>query len=268
MFRRVNVGGNELQVRDEGTGRPVLLVHGFPLDHTMWRAQIETLRGACRVLAVDLRGFGGSGGDQADVVTMAEYADDCASLLDELEIREPVVFCGLSMGGYIAWQFWARHASRLGALILCDTRAAADSPETARGRLQMAERTLREGTTFLVETMAEKLFDRRTRQEQPAQIDAVRDVMTRTSPRAIAAALRGMARRDDMTPRLGEIQVPTLVVCGEADVITPASEMRAMATAIRGAKYVEIPRAGHMSPLEQPAAVNPVILDFLPSIVD
>jgi len=229
----------------------------------MWQAQIEALRGTCRVLAVDLRGFGGSGGDHAEVLTMAAYADDCAGLLEALEIREPVVFCGLSMGGYVAWPFWTRHAARLGKLILCDTRAAADSTETARGRLQMAERVLRDGTSALVESMAEKLFAPETRQKQPHQVDAVRAVMNRASPPAVAAALRGMAERDNMTPRLGEVQVPTLVICGAADLITPASEMREMAAAIQGATYVEIPHAGHMSPLEQPAAVNQAILDFL-----
>lgn len=264
MLRRVEVRGVELQVWDAGAGPPVLLVHGFPLDHGMWRAQIDVLRRDHRVLAVDLRGFGGSGGaTDAQPLTMETLADDCAALLDTLQLHEPITLCGLSMGGYVAWQFWARHAARLSRLILCDTRAAADSPETARGRLQMAERALREGTQFLVDAMAERLVSRDTREQQPELITALRRMMSDARGATVAAALRGMAQRPDMTARLSEVQTPTLVICGESDVISPASEMQAMAEAMPRARFVEVPRAGHMAPLEQPTVVNQAILDFL-----
>ena len=129
----------------------------------------------------------------------------------------------------------------------------------------MAARTEHEGSAFLVEAMAERLFDPLTRQQQPQLIDAVREVMSRADPRAVAAALRGMAARSDMTARLTEIQTPTLVVCGESDVISPASEMRTMAEALGQSTFVSIPCAGHLSPLEQPATVNRAILEFLGS---
>lgn len=263
MLRQIRLGTIDLQVCDEGAGPPLLLLHGFPLDHTMWRAQLDGLRDVARVLAVDLRGFGGSGGELGQVLAMETMADDCAALLDALEISTPIGLCGLSMGGYVAWQFWARHPERLSRLVLCDTRAAADSPETARGRLQMAERALREGTSFLVETMSERLFAPTTVQEQPHVVAATREVMSRTPPATVAAALRGMAQRPAMVSRLGEIRVPALVVCGEADVISPASEMRELAQAMPHARFVAIPRAGHMAPLEQPAAVNAAIGEFL-----
>src|SRR5689334_18519351 len=129
----ISFGSASLHVVDQGRGQPLLLVHGFPLDHTMWRGQIDALSKTHRVLAPDLRGFGKSspvGGDDA-VLTMAQLADDLATMLTALQITEPVTFCGLSMGGYVAWQFAARHTGLLRRLILCDTKAAADTKEAA-----------------------------------------------------------------------------------------------------------------------------------------
>jgi len=133
-----------MNVVERGSGVPLLLVHGYPLDHSMWQGQIEGLGDACRVIAPDLRGFGASGVTPG-TVTMGQMADDMAALLDALKIHEPIVFCGLSMGGYVAWQFALRHRQRLTKLILCDTRAAADSPEAAAGRLKTADKVLDEG---------------------------------------------------------------------------------------------------------------------------
>ena len=116
---------------ERGEGIPLLLVHGFPLDHSMWTAQIDRFCTHCRVIAPDLPGFGRSPA-VGDKVGMAQFADELTELLDVLEIAEPVVFCGLSMGGYIAFQFWRRHRSRLRGLVLCDSRATADSPEAAQ----------------------------------------------------------------------------------------------------------------------------------------
>src|SRR5688500_5812427 len=125
----ISIGSSSFHVLEQGRGQLLLLVHGFPLDHTMWRAQVSDLAQDHRVIAPDLRGFGQSSPITADdaVVTMAQYADDLAALLCALNINEPVTFCGFSMGGYIAWQFAARHANQLGRLILCDTKAAADT---------------------------------------------------------------------------------------------------------------------------------------------
>lgn len=266
MERRVQVEGRELRVRDAGSGRPLLFVHGFPLDHTMWRRQYAELTDACRVLAIDLPGFGGSAGSGAAVTSMAEFADACAATLDALEIREPVVFCGLSMGGYVAWQFWARHAARLAALVVCDTRAAADSPDAANNRLVMADRVLREGPAFLVDAMADRLFARSTRERHPELIDEVRHSMNGAAPMAIAGALRGMAERPDMSASLADMRLPALVVCGESDVISPAPEMRSLAANLPDATFVEVPDAGHMSPLEQPIVVNAALRQFLLSL--
>jgi 3-oxoadipate enol-lactonase len=258
----ISANGIRLNVVERGRGAPLLLVHGYPLDHSMWQGQIEGLADVCRVIAPDLRGFGASDVTPA-AATMEQMADDLAALVDALKIDEPIVFCGLSMGGYVAWQFALRHSARLAKLILCDTRAGADSPEAAEGRRKTAAKVLAEGASVAAEGLIPKLFAPATYQHQPQIVEATRQVILRTKPEGIAAALRGMAGRPDVTARLGEIGVPALLICGEHDGISPPSEMRQIAAQMPRAKFVEIAGAGHMSPLEQPAAVNAAIREFL-----
>jgi pimeloyl-ACP methyl ester carboxylesterase len=260
-----SVNGADLWCLERGAGLPLLLVHGFPLDHTMWTGQVESLAPHCRVVAPDLPGFGRSPA-KSDKATMEQFADDLAALLDALEIREPVVFCGLSMGGYIALQFCRKYAARLAGLILCDTRATADTPEAAAARQTMAARVLRDGVAPLVETMLPKLFAETTRQRQPHVIEGLRTVLEGGNPRGIAAAARGMAERPDMTAALAEIRCPMLVIVGQEDAISPPAEMGGIARAIPGAKFVVIPAAGHMSPLENPIAVNAAIAEFVSTL--
>ena len=261
-MKTVKLRNATLNVADVGSGPILLLVHGFPLDHSMWRHQLDALSDTCRVIAPDLRGFGASSG-AIETMTMEQFADDMAELLDELGIREPIAFCGLSMGGYVAWQFWQRHASRLSQLILCDTRAIADTEEVARGRLVMAQRVLREGATIIAEAMLSKLFAEKTAREQPSTLETTRQVMLATAPQAVAGALRGMAQRPDMTSELPHIDVPTLVICGAHDAIVPVAEMKALAEALPKATFVEVPGTGHMAPLEDPQTVNAAIRNFL-----
>ncbi len=258
----IQAGNVRLNVVERGRGTPVVLVHGYPLDHSMWRGQIEGLADVGRVIAPDLRGFGASD-VTAGTVTMEQMADDVAALLDGLKINEPIIFCGLSMGGYVAWQFALRHRSRLAKLIQCDTRAVADSTEAAAGRRKTAEKVLAEGATVAAEALIPKLFAPATYQQQPQVVEETRQVILRTKPEGIAAALRGMAERPDVTAQLSKIDVPALLIGGEHDGISPPSEMRQIAAQMPRAKFVEIAGAGHMSPLEQPEAVNAAITDFL-----
>jgi 3-oxoadipate enol-lactonase len=261
----ISLGSASLNVIDEGSGSPILFVHGFPLDHSMWRGQFSDLSKGFRVLAPDLRGFGTSSpiiGDDT-VVTMTQFADDLAALLTALQVKEPVTLCGLSMGGYIAWQFAARHSDKLARLILCDTKAAADTKEAAEGRYKLAAKVLAEGSQVAAEAMLPKLFFKGSLETPAASVEETRQVILKTAPRTIAAALRGMAVREDFTSRLGALSVPTLVLCGAEDIITPATEMRTMAASIPNAQYVEIPAAGHMAPLEAPEAVNQAVRLFL-----
>lgn len=261
------VNGIKLAYVDRGQGPPIVLVHGFPLDHTMWNDQIEALASRHRVLAVDLRGFGRSG-VTVGTVTMRQFADDLAALLDGLSITDQIVFCGLSMGGYVAWQFWQNYTQRVRALILCDTRAIADTPEVARGRLQMADRVTTEGPGPLVDAMMPKLFGRPTVENHPEVVDSLRRVMLSADPRGVAAAARGMAERPDATEMLGRIDCPSLVVVGQYDAISTVDEMRTVAEAIPGSQLSVIAGSGHMSPMEKPAEVNASILDFLDTVAE
>ena len=262
-MKTVRLATFEMHVVDQGTGVPLLLVHGFPLDHRMWLAQIETFSRTHRVIAPDLRGFGRSRSDD-DAVSMEQYADDLAEMLDRLGVVERVVLCGLSMGGYIAWQFWKKHALRMRALVVCDTRAAADSPEARANRMKMVEHVLRAGgTQYVAEAMLPKLFAPGAQERVPNEVDLMRQTILASSPRAVAAALRGMADRPDMTGELKNISLPTQVIVGEHDALSTAAEMRTLAAAIPGAKFSEIRGSGHMTPLEHPAEFNAILASFL-----
>jgi 3-oxoadipate enol-lactonase len=258
----VDLGDIEMAVEDGGAGRVLLFVHGFPLDHTMWQAQIDELSRDYRVVAPDLRGFGESPLGEGEV-TMRRYADDLATLLDRLGIREKIIFCGLSMGGYIAWQFWQKYAERLAALVVCDTRAVADTPEARAGRAELATRVLAKGPQAAADAMLPKLFGPESQRDRPEAIAATREVILRNPAGGIAAALDGMAKRPDVAGMLNGIAVPTLVIVGEHDSISPPAEMRGIADRIPGAEFALIKRAGHMSPVENSLEFNAALRRFL-----
>ncbi|HUY34633.1 MAG TPA: alpha/beta fold hydrolase [Pirellulales bacterium] len=264
-MKQLSIHGLEFSIFDEGDGPPLLFVHGFPLDHTMWRGQLAEFATAYRVIAPDLRGFGASGIGEA-AVTMEQFADDLAAILDTLGVREPVALVGLSMGGYVAWQFVRKYRCRLRALVLCDTKAAADSPEAAESRLKVAETVLADGTEALARAMVPKLFAKRTIENRSPVVEAVRKVILQCNRQGVAAAQRGMAARPDVTDMLATIDVPTLVIVGEDDVISPPEEMRRIAQAIPGSRLVAIPKAGHLAPLENPAAFNAALGEFLAAV--
>lgn len=264
MLRNIDVCGVRYRVMDDGIGPAILFVHGFPLDHTMWAEQIAEFSKTHRVIAPDLRGFGGTDGTLYSV-SMEQFADDLNELLLALQVDRPITFCGLSMGGYVGWQFALRYPQWLGRMIACDTRAAADSAEAAANRLKMADIVVKEGPAPVAMAMMPKLFAPATTQTRPALTDLVRQMVMRTNPIAIAAAHRGMAVRPDVTAQLASFRFPTLVIVGEHDLISPAAEMRTIAESLPNAKFAVIPNAGHMSPMEEPVAVNRAIREFLAS---
>ncbi|MGA2617812.1 MAG: alpha/beta fold hydrolase [Thermoguttaceae bacterium] len=255
-------GGIDWAVWDAGRGPPLLLVHGFPLDRSMWAGQVAGLARGRRVIAPDLRGFGRSGVTPG-IVTVGWHADDLAFMLDALNVTEPIVLAGLSMGGYIALQFYQRHRARLRGLVLCDSRAGADTPQTAAGRRQLADRAEREGPQVWAEMMLPRLLAPATLRHRPELLDRVRQMIVGSDPRGQAATARGLALRPDFTPLLPRIDCPTLLVVGREDTISTPAETRAMAGAIPAAQLAEIDDAGHLSPLEQPAEVNRAIEEFL-----
>jgi 3-oxoadipate enol-lactonase len=264
-MQSIKIGEISLNVSVRGQGPALLFVHGYPLDHTMWRQQADDLARDYLVICPDLRGFGQSSATPG-IVTMQRYADDLAALLEALDVRDRLAVCGLSMGGYIAFQFALRHRSRLSKLVLCDTKSAADTPEAAKARLENAQKVLAEGAQVIVDAMLPKLFALESFDKLPDVVKATRKVMLDTKPEGIAAALRGMAERPDVTAELKNIDVPVLVLCGEQDVISPPSEMRVIAEKLPNARFVSIAGAGHMSPLEKPAEVNGAMRTFLADV--
>jgi YbgC/YbaW family acyl-CoA thioester hydrolase len=258
-----DVGGVTLAVDTRGDGPAVLLVHGFPLDHSMWAHQVATLA-RWRRIAPDLRGAGVSDAPDSGY-SMATYADDLVRLLDRLQIERAVV-AGVSMGGYVAFEMLRRHRARVMGLILVDTRADADSAEARKGRDDMMEVARRHGAAAVAERMVPRLLGRSTQQTQPNIVEQVKTMIGRTPVAGIVGALGAMRDRPDSTPLLPTIDVPTLVVVGAEDELMPATAARTMTSAIPGAAMRTIAGAGHLAPLEAPTAVTRVIAEFLEAV--
>jgi 3-oxoadipate enol-lactonase len=261
-LQEIDSGAMRLNYQDVGAGpTTVVLVHGFPFTSDLWRPQIPALAERCRVVAPDLRGFGASQ-LPAQPYTIARLADDVAELLDALGIRRALIG-GLSMGGYVAFEFFQRHRQRVAALLLADTRPDPDSPEARSNRTRMAELARAEGSQPVVDELLPKLLSAWTRAQKPEVERALRDMMGAADPEAIAAALMAMAARADSRPLLPQIDVPTLVVGGTEDSLTPAEQLREWGRRIPGARVELIEGAGHVSNLERPDAFNALLLDFL-----
>ena len=261
-MKRLSVRGVDLHVLVRGSGMPLVLVHGFPLDHSMWGAQIERFASQTQVIAPDLRGFGLSG-VTTGTVTMEQMADDLVAILDGLGVTEPVVLAGLSMGGYVAFQFARKYPERLRALVLCNTRSAADTPQARESRLKLVEQVLAVGPAPVADAMLPRFFAAESFQRVPGAVEFVRERILLTPAEGIAAALRGLAQRPDVTELLAQIQVPTLVIAGSDDAIVPESEMREMAAKIAGSELIVLPGVGHLSALEAPVEFNSVLARFL-----
>ncbi|HEX6674505.1 MAG TPA: alpha/beta fold hydrolase [Actinomycetes bacterium] len=247
----------------EGAGSPALvLLHAFPLDGRMWKPQVEALSSHHQVVVPDLRGFGSARDQVVEVAEMDLLADDVARLLDELGLDQ-VVLCGLSMGGYVSFAFARRHPGRLRGLVLAATKASADDEQAAAARLAMADRVLAEGIGFVPDAMLPQLLGTSTRRLRPTLVEKVTKLIIEQEPAAVAAAQRGMARRPDVTAELAAISVPALVLCGTEDERFGPEVGRGLAAAIPDATFVQIPEAGHLLNLEQPAQVNEALLDFV-----
>lgn len=245
-----------------GDGVPVLLVHAWPLHSGMWRSQIDALRGVRRVLAPDLKGFGGSDAPEnvADY-SVDSYADDLAATLDDAGVDRAVVV-GLSIGGYISFALWRRHRNRIAALVLADTKAEADPPEGIDKRSSQQEQVRTQGIDGLVEALPQALLSPATREKKPDVIENVKDLM-RNPAAGYVGALEAMKGRPDSTQDLAGIDVPTLVVVGEDDAVTPPEAAQDLERGIPGARLVVVPEAGHLSNLEAPDAFNGALAEFL-----
>jgi len=249
---------------DVGHGLPVVLLHAFPLNHTMWEPQMAALFGECRCIAPDFRGFGDSASEGP--YSMRQFADDVANLLDVLQIDRAVI-CGLSMGGYIALAMIRHHRARVRALVLADTRAAADDDERRRKRVELIQLARTQGIGAVADGQLPGLIGKSTREKQPELVQRVRDIILTTSLEGVVGAAEAMRDRPDSTPLLKSIDVPTLVVVGDEDVITPPKEAQVLAAGIPGARLEVIPGSGHLSSLERPAAFNTALSDFVGSLL-
>jgi len=258
---KLKVAGTELACDVTGAGPALLLLHAFPLGLAMWDEQVRALAEGHQVVRFDARGFGGSPpGD--GLLTMERIADDAVGVLDRLGVPSAVVG-GLSMGGYAALALARRHPERIRNLVLADTRAGADSPEAKAARAVQAERVRREGARAMAEAVLPKLLGATSHQERPDLVARVRSLIEANPPRGIADALAGLAARADSTPTLREIRVPTLVVVGDEDAITPLAEAEALQRGIQGSRLAVVPRAGHLSNMENAAEFNRHVRSFL-----
>jgi len=246
-----------------GGGPAVVLLHPFPLDHTFWTPVAERLSTRYRLIMPDLRAHGDSEAGDGPA-TMEKMAADLAALCREERIAQGF-FVGVSIGGYLLFEFWRRHRDHVAALVLANTRAAAETPAGRANRLAIADKVLREGTAGFIAEMLSKLVSPVTSNNRPDIVDAARRMMQKMSPQAIAAVQRGMADRPESIATLKTIDVPTLLIAGEDDSV-PRAEAELMRAHIPGARLQVIPRAGHYAALEQPEEFAGLLRSFFENL--
>lgn len=245
---------------DHGTGLPIVFLHAFPLNRTMWTTQENALSSQFRIITIDLRGHGESDAPLWRY-TLEQSADDVRALLDYLAIRQ-ALFVGLSMGGYILFAFYRKYASRVNGLILADTRAQADTAEGKEGRFQLAQIAYKKGPAAIADVMVPKLLSPMTIQTRPDLVVRVRAMIESNQISGIAGDLMAMADRPDSVSLLSQITTPTQIIVGELDQATPPADAKLMADHIPDARLAVIPHAAHLANLEQPEAFNQIVSTF------
>jgi 3-oxoadipate enol-lactonase len=239
----------------------VIFIHGFPFDKTMWNAQIDFLRSKYHCIAYDLRGFGKSSAGKEEF-SMDLFADDLDALMDLLQVKNAVI-CGLSMGGYIALRAVAKYAHRFRALILCDSQCIPDTPEGKEKRYKLMEQIEASGLEAYAEASVKNLFSEDSFANRKDKIEFIKQTILNTRPSSIIAALKALAARDETCSVLPYITVPTLVIVGREDKITPIAQAETLKQGIAGSTLHIIDSAAHLSPLEQPVQFNAVLDSFL-----
>jgi 3-oxoadipate enol-lactonase len=248
-----------------GSGRPVVLLHPFPANHELWKPAAQALVSHYRIILPDLRGHGDSGIGEGPA-TMAKHAADIARVLDHEEVkRAPLV--GVSIGGYVLFEFWRKYRDRVEALVLCNTKAQADNPEARAGRLQAATDVIERGTEPFFESMIPKLMGTTTLSTRPDLVEGALRMLRKMSPEDVAMVQRGMAERPDSVETLKTIDVPTLIVTGDEDTFTGVAEAELMRRNIQGSQMKVIAKAGHYSPWERSGEVGKLLRQFLDAVV-
>ena len=255
--------GVSINYRDTGgDGTPVVLLHAFPFNSAMWEPQIEALGDRFRFIAPDLKGFGDSDApEDRSAYSMDGFADEVKALVDELGL-DRFVLAGLSMGGYIALAYMRKHADGVAALVLSDTRAEADPPEGVEKRANQQNQVSSDGTSGLIDVLTGALLSEDTRTNKSDVVKKVQAAMDNPAAGFIGA-LESMKNRIDSTESLAKIGVPTLVIVGENDGVTPPDAARKLHEHIGGSRLVVIPDAGHISNMESPEAFNGALAEFL-----
>ncbi|PYV57743.1 MAG: alpha/beta hydrolase [Acidobacteria bacterium] len=260
-MNRLRSDDAELVYQSAGDGPPVLLLHPFPVHHEFWKPTMEALSGRYRLILPDLRGHGDSEVGSGPA-TMEKHARDLARILDDIQIPR-VVFVGVSIGGYAFFEFWRRFRERVTAVVLCNTKAQADTADARAGRLRAAEEVMQKGTGPFIESMVPKLLGKSTIDSRPDLVDGALRMMRKMSPEGVAQVQRGMANRPDSVSELKSINVPTLLITGDEDLSTGPPEAELMHQNISGSEIRVVPRAGHYAAWEQPETVGALLRQFL-----
>jgi len=254
---------NDLSVYLSGNNefKTILFVHGFPFDHTMWQTQVDEFSKDYKCVSYDIRGLGKSPAGDGQF-TMESFVDDLELILDELKLDKPIL-CGLSMGGYISLRALERIQEKFSAAILFDTRSEADNNEDKLKRAAGIKRINKEGLAPFAKDFITNCFGDDFKQNRKEAFQKIIEKSSQFNPVGVKGCLLSMLSRSDTTMNLGKIIIPTLLICGEQDTLTPPPVMKDMFHKINKAEFVEIPKAGHMTPIENPQAVNKAIRDFL-----
>ena len=247
-----------------GSGPAIVLLHPFPANHEFWMPVAETLSKRYRVILPDLRGHGDSESG-AGPATMEKHVADIVRICEQEKVKR-AVFMGCSIGGYILFEFWRRERARVVALGLCDTRASADTPQGRADRLKSADDVQQKGPAEFVEQQARKLVGKTTQQTRPDIFDTAHAMMKKMTVAGIVNVQRGMAERPDSIPTLKTIDVPTFILVGEEDIVTPPADSELMHREIAGSKFARIVQAGHYAAYERPQEVAPLLRNFADSI--
>jgi len=264
MPQHIHSEDAEIFYGTQGEGLPLVLLHPFPSNHDFWNPIAPQLAGRYRLILPDLRCHGASQPGNGPA-TMQKHAADLLRILDAEHIQR-ACFAGVSIGGYILFEFWRQHRERVQALILCDTRAQADTEEGRQTRLKAAEEVEHAGPDGYIEGMIPKLIGETTRRNRPDRVSEARRMMGRMTSTGISAALRGMAARPDSVPTLQTIHVPVLIAVGKEDTLTPVADAELMHREIRGSELATVSAAGHYMPFEQPEAATQIMRGFLDKI--
>ncbi len=247
---------------DVGEGNiPILFLHGYPFDKSMWQGQVEFLKSSYRLIPCDLRGFGKSK-DEESALSIDLFAEDILAFMDKLRIDKAII-CGLSMGGYIALNAMKRFPDRFEALILCDTQCIADTAEKKDKRYKTIDEIAIDGPAKFNEGFIKSVFQKDSLTTKKELVEQLRSVVFSNSDHIISQGLMALAKRSESCPDLNEITVPTLIICGREDELTPLVQSERMHAAIKGSILRVIDHAGHVSNLEQPGEFNNHILNFL-----